>query len=55
MDKKKISIKEFREKGFLQEVNRIFFHPLGLALEVNIDDDGNETLMKMEFSYLRIK
>lgn len=39
-----ISIKEFREKGFLQELNRQFLHPLGLALQVNIDADGNETL-----------
>ena len=39
-----ISIAEFREFGFLQEVNRQFFHPLGLALEVVIDDDGSETL-----------
>lgn len=31
---KKINIKEFRDKGFLQEANRLFFHPLGLALEV---------------------
>ena len=42
---KRIDIKEFRTKGFLQEVNRQFFHPLGLALEVIIDEDtGNETL-----------
>lgn len=43
-DIKRIDIKEFREKGFLQEANRLFFHPLGLALEVIIDDDGNEKL-----------
>lgn len=36
---KRIDIKEFREEGFLQEVNRQFFHPLGLALEVLIDDE----------------
>ena len=41
---KRIDIKEFREIGFLQEVNRLFFHPLGLALEVEIDDAGNEKL-----------
>lgn len=42
---KRIDIKEFREKGFLQEVNRQFFHPLGLALEVVInDEDGTESL-----------
>lgn len=41
---KRIDIKEFREKGFLQEANRQFFHPLGLALEIMIDEDGNYTL-----------
>lgn len=42
---KRIDIKEFRAKGFLQEANRLFFHPLGLALEVIIDDDtGKESL-----------
>jgi hypothetical protein len=43
-DIKHMSIKEFREKGFLQEANRLFFHPLGLALQVDIDSSGNETL-----------
>ena len=41
---KKIDIKEFLEEGFLQEANRQFFHPLGLALEVAIADDGKHTL-----------
>ena len=41
---KKIDIKEFRELGFLQEANRLFFHPLGLALEVVQDENGNEQL-----------
>lgn len=41
---KRIDIKEFREKGYLQEVNRQFLHPLGLALEIIKDDDGNERL-----------
>ena len=36
---KRISIKEFRESGYLQELNRTFLHPLGLALEVVIDND----------------
>src|SRR4030042_1182881 len=44
-DIKRMNIKEFKEKGFLQEANRLFFHPLGLALEVisswpkNVTDD----------------
>ena len=41
---KRIDIKEFRESGYLQEVNRRFLHPLGLALEVVQEHDGTETL-----------
>lgn len=44
MAHKTIDIKEFREFGYLQELNRCFLHPLGLALEVIIGDDGTETL-----------
>ncbi len=39
MNIKKIDIKEFRESGYLQEVNRRFFHPLGLAIVVTKEDD----------------
>lgn len=40
-----MSVKEFVSDGYLQEVNRRFFHPLGLALAVTIDRDfENETL-----------
>jgi hypothetical protein len=41
---KYMDIKEFREKGYLQEVNRRFLHPLGLALEIIIDETGTEKL-----------
>ena len=41
---KNIDIKEFIEKGFLQEVNRKFFHPLGLALSVKDNEDGTWSL-----------
>lgn len=41
---KRIEIKEFREKGYLQELNRRFLHPLGLALEIIVNDDGTEKL-----------
>lgn len=41
---KRIDIKEFREKGYLQEINRRFLHPLGLALEVVAEHDGTERL-----------
>jgi hypothetical protein len=35
-ENKTMDLKEFREQGFLQEVNRKFFHPLGLALAIGI-------------------
>jgi len=41
---RKMSIKEFREKGYLQELNRQFLHPLGLALEIEIDEAGSDKL-----------
>jgi hypothetical protein len=34
----KMSVKEFREQGYLQEVNRMFLHRLGLAMEMLIVD-----------------
>jgi len=44
MEIKRIDIKEFREFGFLQEINRLFLHPMGLALEIIQEDDGTERL-----------
>lgn len=41
---KYINVKEFREFGYLQELNRQFLHPMGLALSVEVDDDGEESL-----------
>ena len=46
-----MDIKEFREKGYLQEANRRFFHPLGLALYIE-QNDGNR--FKVFFYYLKI-
>lgn len=43
-DVKRMDIAEFREFGYLQELNRTFLHPLGLALEVVVEDDGTERL-----------
>jgi len=40
----RMDIREFRERGYLQELNRRFLHPLGLALEVVVDEDGSESL-----------
>lgn len=41
-DKKMMSAQEFLEKGYLQEVNRIFFHPLGLMMVVKVSKDNVE-------------
>ncbi len=46
-DIKYLSVKEFRELGFLQEVNRQILHPLGLALVVVRDAGGNERFGKV--------
>jgi hypothetical protein len=35
---KHMPISEFRSDGYLQELNRLFLHPLGLALEVTVMD-----------------
>lgn len=32
-----LSAEEIRELGILQEANRTLFHPLGLALQVDLD------------------
>jgi hypothetical protein len=41
--RKYMGMQEFVDVGFLQEANRKFFHPLGLALSVDVDDDGAVT------------
>lgn len=38
--RKIIDLKELLDHGYVQEVNRLFFHPLGLALMVTEHDDG---------------
>ena len=38
---KRISAEEFRNLGLLMEVNRLFLHPLGLALEVKVKKNGD--------------
>jgi hypothetical protein len=38
-----MELQEFLDGGFLQEANRHFFHPLGLALSVVTDEDGTVT------------
>ena len=48
---KKMNIREFREKGYLQELNRTFLHPLGLALEVSIDENTDEEYISGVWDY----
>lgn len=45
---KKLDWQTLRDDGYLQEVNREFFHPHGLALAVELSDkdgDGNRTFL----------
>lgn len=37
-----MDVDEFQEVGLIQEVNRLFFHPRGLALAVQVDEDGTK-------------
>jgi len=39
-----MAITEFVDEGFLQEANRLFFHPRGLALSVVQNLDGSVAL-----------
>jgi hypothetical protein len=50
-DIKYMDLKEFVEDGYLQEANRLFFHPLGLALSVSVDDDTGETTLHEIWDY----
>ena len=48
---KRMDIKAFQNRGYLQEANRLFFHPLGLALTVSRNDkDGSMTLHSIQDS-----
>lgn len=39
-DIKYMDLDEFKNLGYLQELNRQFLHPRGLALEMAVDDEG---------------
>ncbi len=41
-ERKYMPIQEFYDTGLLQEVNRQFFHPRGLALTVNVPETPEE-------------
>ena len=48
---KMMDIREFRELGFLQEVNRLFFHQCGLALQIDIDGETGEERLAGVWDY----
>jgi hypothetical protein len=50
-DVKHMDMDEFRDLGFLQEANRQFFHPLGLALEITLADEGVPTHISGVWDY----
>ena len=47
----KMSVKKFRQLGYLQELNRQFLHPLGLAMEVIIDDETGKERFGQVWDY----
>lgn len=47
-DQKLMTVKEFWEFGLLQEANRLFFHPLGLALALAVTAEEAEALEASE-------
>ena len=51
MKRKYLDLKEFHQKGLLQEVNRQFFHPIGLALEMSVDTNTGEMILSGVWDY----
>jgi hypothetical protein len=50
-DIKRIDLKEFWELGFIQEINRRFLHPCGLALEIIMDTETREVSLGGVWDY----
>lgn len=48
---KLMDIAEFRDGGYLQEVNRQFLHPLGLALSIEVDDEDGSCRLHSVWDY----
>lgn len=48
---KRMDIAEFVSEGYLQELNRVFLHPLGLALEVVTDEEGTPVALGGVWDY----
>lgn len=47
MEFKKVPLDHLLDGGYVQEVNRQFFHPLGLALSVTTDDKTEERSLEV--------
>ena len=45
----RLSAKAFADAGYLQEANRLFFHPLGLALRVTVVLGGEDFVDVVDF------
>lgn len=50
-DIKFMDLGEFVDEGFLQEANRKFFHPLGLALGLQFDENDEPTRKAVIWDY----
>lgn len=37
---KYMDLSEFQKLGFIQEINRLILHPAGLAISLEVDDNG---------------
>jgi len=48
---KRMPVDEFRQQGFLHEINRQVLHPAGLALEIIVDDETGEESMGGVWDY----
>lgn len=48
---KLMDIAEFRDAGYLQELNRQFLHPLGLALAVERDKEDGSCILHSIWDY----
>ena len=48
---KTMTPREFRDLGLLQEINRRFLHPMGLALSVDINTEGVMTFSNEVWDY----
>lgn len=45
-----VNIKDFVDNGLLMEANRLFFHPLGLALTVEKNEKGEMFIKGIQYT-----